>query len=147
MNSRKGVSPLIATVLLLAFSVALATVVMQLDPFSDDCSKVNIRIAEYEGQKHICYDEGDRIIKVYVENSEYVIDSVKVSVSGTEGVLVIDDMGIKIARNQLQMLSIPYDISEYGKILDVMITPRVNVSYAVIECPLDEDILSITSCK
>jgi flagellin-like protein len=144
--NKRGVSPLIATVLLLAFAVALATVVIQLDPFTGKCSNVDIKISEIDGSKRVCYDEQDKQLSVYLVNSEYFIESIKVSISGTEDVLNIDDLGVSIGKNTVQKINIPYDISVYGKIVDIIITPRVNVTYAVVECPIKDKIESIGPC-
>src|SRR3989338_10278026 len=60
LNSKKGVSPLIATILLIAFAVALGSVVMNwglnldLGKSADKCASVNIKIRNIEGAE-ICY--------------------------------------------------------------------------------------------
>jgi len=73
-HEKKGMSPLIATMLLIAFAVALGAMIMNL-PFFDtqkvpsgpDCSKVMLELYPY-----LCY--ADNMIKISVRNTGEVID-------------------------------------------------------------------------
>ena len=75
INSKKGVSPLIATVLLIAFAVALGAVVMnwgraQLDPHGSQgiCSNVEISLEKIDNQLNLCYSSDDSKISFLLRN-------------------------------------------------------------------------------
>jgi flagellin-like protein len=142
---KKAISPLIATVLLLAFVVALSTVIIQINPFKKDCGDANIKIGELNGIKMICYNEQEKKITFDIVNSQYPINSIKVSVSGANKVLNINNLGVTVPINIIQKISIPYDFKSYGSISSILITPRVNISNNILECPI-KDTLTIVPC-
>jgi len=72
---KKGVSPLIATVLLLAFTVSLITVVIQLNPFSDVCSELDLKIKE-----NICFNNNAKEIQMKLINYGAPISTIEVQI-------------------------------------------------------------------
>jgi flagellin-like protein len=144
-KGKRAISPLIATVLLLAFVVALLTVIIQINPFRKDCSDAKIKITELNGIKMICYNDLGKKITFDIVNFEYPIISIKVSVSGTNKILNIDNLGVNVPRNIIQKISIPYDSKIYGEITSILITPRVNITKIVFECPI-KDVITVLPC-
>jgi flagellin-like protein len=74
-NTKKGVSPLIATVLLIAFAVALGAVVMnwgraQLDPSNNKnlCSEVEINLEKINQMPNICYSNSENYVSFLLRN-------------------------------------------------------------------------------
>src|SRR3989344_5283518 len=101
-SSKKGVSPLIATILLIAFAVALGTVIMNwglsLGSSSDDpCAKVALELKKMVDNGEVCY--GNR---------------------GAEGYLnfVIDNTGNGVI----------FDFSAIGNLDQVQFIPRIMVN-------------------
>jgi flagellin-like protein len=145
LHFKKAVSPLIATVLLLAFAVALATVIIQINPFSKDCGDANIKIAELDGIKKVCFYEQDKKISFDLVNSEFPIHSIRVSVNGANKVLNIDNLGVKVPTNTIQKIAFPYDAKAYGAAGSIIITARVNISNSLFECPI-KDVSNVVPC-
>src|SRR3989344_1722930 len=75
-SSKKGVSPLIATILLIAFAVALGTVIMNwglsLGSSSDDpCAKVALELKKMVDNGEVCYGNrgAEGYLNFVIENS------------------------------------------------------------------------------
>lgn len=68
----KGISPLIATVLLVAFAVAIGTLIMNWVPDNasnvGDCADTNIVVQEIHGGPLFCYDMLEGKIRVMIKN-------------------------------------------------------------------------------
>jgi len=65
--NKRGVSPLIATVLLISFAVALGSIVLNLSRtlhFWDECSEVSIKIRELD-EAQACYFGKGKIKRKY----------------------------------------------------------------------------------
>ncbi|MFH1053296.1 MAG: archaellin/type IV pilin N-terminal domain-containing protein [Candidatus Woesearchaeota archaeon] len=96
--SKKGVSPLIATVLLISFAVALGAIVMSwgrnyVQDVTEDtygfsaelkCDDVMIDIVNIGGRKDICYT--GNAIQFTLENNGMQIIDLKLSIVGEDGV-------------------------------------------------------------
>jgi flagellin-like protein len=143
---KRGVSPLIATVLLLAFAVALATVIIQLDPFRG-CT-INAHIQGDAANKRICYDEksGEIVAFIVNEDEKRNIVGFKVTISGENDVKNEDIMEPLLTR-ETKKIATRYDVPTYGKIIELSITPMVNVSNNVKLCSMRDKITSIPPCQ
>lgn len=100
--NKKGVTPLIATLLLISFSVGLGAVVMswgqnyieekaefitaaQMMPLG--CDPVSISLITLGGAKQLCIASLSRAIKAYIENGpDAAIDNLKARVVGSDGI-------------------------------------------------------------
>lgn len=135
LKYKKGVSPLIATVLLIAFAVSLGAVVMnwtsgatQEDYGSTStennlCKSVKILVLEKEGQKAICLDRDNGRIVVDIENGPVMIDGLRMSYLGkTSG---YEDFIENIEGGILSRLKLNYDVALNGEIGNVKIVPIV----------------------
>jgi len=146
MQSKKGVSPLIATVLLLAFAVALATVIIQLEPFSKCVSKVNIKTID--GKQRICYNEDSGQIEVFVVNNDKkAVTGFKVTVSATKEPLNIGSIALHIGQNDEGKLRFPFDPETHGEIVGINLFPQINASNRIEECQMSDEILSVPICE
>ena len=75
MSDKKGLSPLIATILLIAFAVAVATVIMTLfqaplpaEPV-DPCEGVKLEIDSIDESPLLCYDPQTQAARFIIKNS------------------------------------------------------------------------------
>ncbi len=72
-QNRKGLSPLIATILLLAFAVSLGTMVMSWDvsgsSSSSTCADTNIALQELASRTAICYDADAEEVRFMIRNT------------------------------------------------------------------------------
>ncbi len=132
---KRGVSPLIATVLLISFAVALGAVVMNwgrsidMSSSDDKCSGVEmmIRATGYE----VCYGGSgrDSYINFILDNGGSVdIDGLGIWIVGAKGTKFHDFDNIKIAKGQILDIkdqTVSYDLNTYGNINHVQFIPKV----------------------
>ncbi len=145
---KKGVSPLIATVLLLAFAVALATVVIQLEPFGK-CKLTNVQISKLSnGQPRICFNEKTKTVEFFVTNGDKkAIIGFKIRASGIRDTLNIGNIPITLGQNEEKKVTFNYDVDTYGKIVELKIIPLINVSNRPMDCEIKGEITSIPLCS
>ena len=146
LSSKKGVSPLIATILLIAFAVALGSVVMNwglnlnLGKSADKCLNVEIKIREISSAE-VCY--GGVGANGYIN---FIIDNVgKMDISGLT-LLIIGDKGtrlfdldnIVIKKSSLydkKDKEVSYDLSKFGNIKKVQFIPKIVNGKTMDVCP------------
>lgn len=152
---KKGVSPLIATVLLISFAVALGAVVMNwgrnidiIQP-DDKCSGVEVKIRKTEYE--VCYGGSgrDAYINFILDNIGSVdIEGLGIWIVGTKSTKFHDFDNIKIKKEELLDIkdkTISYDFSIYGDIKHVQFIPKILVESSIDICPknaLKADIIS-----
>ena len=71
-RGKKGISPLIATVLLIAFAVSIGTMIMNWGrdvPAAEDCKDVKIELQTINGKPLFCYDTLNTKINVMLKNT------------------------------------------------------------------------------
>jgi hypothetical protein len=125
-------SPIIATMLLIAFAVALGAMIINLSTSigeketGPDCSKVLMEISPY-----LCY--ADNLIKISIKNSGDPIESVtmKVSDANTENSILIKDS--KMAKGVILKKEIPY--VKAGKTY-VGLIPSIMNKDQPVPCPI-----------
>src|SRR3989338_3340522 len=116
MAGKKGVSPLIATVLLIAFAVALGAVVMnwgrsfvqqqtaeaeKTTQTKLGCAlKVNLKVAEIDNTPQACYggsaDAGYIELRLNNEDESNAVKALSISVGGEKGIYNNDTINITI---------------------------------------------------
>jgi flagellin-like protein len=96
-RGKKGISPLIATVLMIAFAVAIGTMLMNLgkDAIASvgDCPDVKLDIQTINGKPLFCYDTLNNKINVMIKNSGNV-DIEKLQLRVTSPDFSSDDVDI-----------------------------------------------------
>lgn len=168
--SRKGVSPLIATVLLIAFAVALGAVVMnwgrgyvvdtqnrvrETGETDVKCSSdVRLKIGKIANTLQFCYGGGGSsgYVNVVVVNDGIVdIDSLRFSVIGALGVYTNNSVNAtSLSQSEPKRINLSYDYSLYGTIRQVRITPVINVGGVLKPCSgnaLEKDTTEIINCS
>jgi flagellin-like protein len=146
-NSKKGVSPLIATILLIAFAVALGSVIMQwglnlnLGKSSDPCGKVDIRVRNIE-KNDLCFGGGgnEGYINFIVDNEGGVdVNGLAIWIIGEKDTELYDLDGIYIPIGSLfdktRDKEVTYDISKISSINEVQFIPKISVDNNVKICP------------
>ncbi len=104
-DNRRGVSPLVATVLLIAFSVALGAVVMSwgesyieekatfvngAGEVGGSCSSASISILKIKDIPQVC-SRGDEV-DIFVRNGDAELTGIKALVVGADGVAVVENI-------------------------------------------------------
>ncbi|PIN86983.1 hypothetical protein COV19_02205 [Candidatus Woesearchaeota archaeon CG10_big_fil_rev_8_21_14_0_10_44_13] len=148
--SKKAVSPLIATVLLIAFAVALGAVVMNWGRgYVDDttafateksnkeirCSMdINLKFIEFNDIKQICLDNGTNSINFTLQNTGTVgIEGVKVQAIGNSSI-VDQDVNRSIPIASILKDYINYSLSGNGSLKQIRFTPMIKVEGVKMLC-------------
>lgn len=103
--SKKGISPLVATILLIAFAIALGAVVMSWgkDHISTDeiatgpkaemtpaaCNFAAISIKYGIGEKP-CFDSDDGIFATFIDNGQKELTGIKLVIYGSNGITTLE---------------------------------------------------------
>ena len=120
-SDKKGLSPLVATLLLIGFSIALGTIVMSwgqgfieekaefvvgVEAALLECSRVAIKVIEVGGAPEICIDNGN--IKAFIENGPVTIDNIQARIVGTSGIITNEAiLSEKLVKNQAVETTFP----------------------------------------
>ncbi|NQU79002.1 hypothetical protein HQ545_04500 [Candidatus Woesearchaeota archaeon] len=158
IKSRKAVSPLIATVLLIAFAVALGAVVMnwgrgyvedtaniareRSDTEVTCASDVDIDIVEIDGVDQICYNtsvvDNETMQFIVANKKAKTVEKIEIRLIGTgTRVPYTVDLGefASLSTNEAKLLNMSYDDNTYGTPQQVQLTPFIKVGGTVIACP------------
>jgi flagellin-like protein len=164
---KNAVSPLIATVLLIAFAVALGAVVMnwgrgyvedtaniareRSDTEVKCASDVDVSIVEIDNVAQVCYnttgDTGDAnngTIDFIVENKKSTtIEKIQARLIGeATRVPYIVDLGdnSNLSTNQAKYLNMSYKRDTYGIPQQLKLTPYIKVGGSEVSCPASGEI-------
>ncbi len=141
MMNKKGISPLIATVLLIAFAVALGAVVMSWGKAyvtMDDterfaCNKAEIKIHEIQGPE-LSFSRSGNYVSFMVDNTGSIdITGIRVWVIG-EKETQIANIEEEIKQGYPLRKKIDYNFETYGNIKQVNIIPKITIEKEEIVC-------------
>ncbi len=134
MYSKKGVSPLIATVLLISFAVALATVIVNL-PIFGPCANLNLIVRD---DPPVCFEENhDRINMMIENNGKYNIMGFKTSIIGSKEV-ENTNIQFDLPSHSTEKLVLPFnEENESGIPTEVTLWPVLNRSGQSFPCEGD----------
>jgi len=167
MKSKKGLSPLIATILLIAFAIALGAVVMswgrgyvseegqapqerpQLSPAG--CSSAAISWKYGIGEKP-CYDTDDFKFAAFIDNGQKELAGIKVVIYGNNGVVniekgvLVNKDGDAISAGDSVLVGADYG-SDGSSIESVEIIPKVRVEGSSEEAYCTEQKIKLDQIK
>ncbi|MBI2652438.1 hypothetical protein HYX00_03135 [Candidatus Woesearchaeota archaeon] len=145
-KTKKGVSPLIATILLIAFAVALGSVVMNwglnlnLGKSADKCRNVEIKIRNIDSAE-VCFGGfgTNGYIHFIIDNAGTAdISGLAVWIVGDKGTNLFDLDNISIKKGSLydkKDKEVAYDFSRFGNIKQVQFIPKIKSEQATEICP------------
>lgn len=149
-KSKKGVSPLIATVLLIAFAVALGAVVMNwgktyVEDQADRVGKrsdsqitcsMDVQLNWYKRNNidQVCY--GSNYVFFTIDNKGNIdVEDLKLIVDGETDIFVNESLiNETFKKAYIKRFNITYDNSTYGAIQQVRIVPTVNIKGDILVC-------------
>jgi flagellin-like protein len=152
--NKKGVSPLIATVLLISFAVALGSVVLSWGITrlpGDKCDSIKLEVIKVNDVE-ACYSGSGQNVSIYltITNKGSVdIDGLEILVFGSKETNSISyDSQIKkgqtIATNGKNIL---YDSSKSGIIQKIWLFPKVRTEETVETCKTSIEINEVRPCS
>lgn len=145
-SSKKGVSPLIATILLIAFAVALGSVVMNwglnlnLGKSSDVCRNVEVKIRDI-GTSEVCFGGfgANGYINFVIDNTGLTdISGLAIWIVGDKGTKLFDLDNILIKKGSLydkKDKEVKYDFGAFGNIKQVQFIPKIRTGQTTDICP------------
>lgn len=145
MLNKRGVSPLIATVLLISFAVALGSVVLNwgrnldISNPADICSGVSMKIRNIGGFETCYSGSGQNMyLQFILDNSGSTnVDGLAIWIIGEKGTKLIDNDETAINSGQLLEIKdrkIMYDSNNYGRIKQVQFIPKVKTKDSIEIC-------------
>jgi flagellin-like protein len=134
MKDRRGISPLIATILLIAFAVALGSVVYTYFIILVDNAGASGQGCERfislsstpdrSGDYVYDFDRSTGIRVVVYNNGPNEVTALTYVVEGTKQMFKVEEGMNRIAPGTSDWISIPYDTEVYGEIMRIVITPH-----------------------
>ncbi len=150
----QGMSPLIATVVLIAFAVALGAVVMNIGANlvenemneSAKCHALNYQVRTQIGKDFaVCFS--DTYIKFDVESIKGKIDGLKFAAFGVDSIYrnanVLPD---RLVPGEPLRIQIPFDIDQYGDILEVQLFPILGQDQHAYLCEIPMTVGNVGRC-
>jgi len=131
LKNKRGLSPLIATILLIAFAVALGAVVMNIgrSTILPDSGSSIFTLLEIGGAKQICYfDKGtESLLEFTIKNKGMAeISDLQLSLVGKRDIINTDDLLKQpIKKVEVRKVMVKYDGITIGQLNKVIITPIV----------------------
>lgn len=146
-KTKKGVTPLMATLFLILLSVSLGAIVMVLGEayigehanfargipeVGSGCDLVNFKITRISGVAHVCVK--DNTIDVSLDNEgSIVIDDFHARIHGSDGVSNVQNLLVRsLNLAEGVRLRIPY--LSIGKPLKIVLTPRMRSGMNYLYC-------------
>ena len=138
-SSRKAITPLVATILLVAFSVGLGALVMSWGEeyieekaefvqgtaeVKSGCDAARIDIIQIGGQPQICF--GPESIQLWLDNGpDMDLYNIHARIAGANAVDVIEEiLSEQLLKSNAVKVNIPYNRG-VGPILQVKLTPKI----------------------
>lgn len=136
MLGNRGISPLIATVLLIAFSVALGAVVMSygqayveeqaafvqggLEVAASACDEVDLQLITISGTPQLCVR--DSIVELSLDNGQAGVDGLQARIAGSEDIRIVPNV-LKQPLDPASSLKTVFSYETVGTPLQVKLTP------------------------
>jgi len=145
-RSKKGVSPLIATILLIAFAVALGSVVMNwglnlnLGKSADMCRNVEIKIRNIDVAE-VCFGGfgSNGYINFIIDNTGSIdLSGLAIWIIGDKGTRLFDLDSLSIKKGSIydkKDKEVTYDFTKFGNMKQVQFIPKISSEQTTEICP------------
>lgn len=142
-RNKKGVTPLVATLILISFSVGLGAIVMswgqnyientaefitaaQAQPLG--CDSVSIGLITIGGGRQLCVVTPSRTIKALIENGPKVdVQNIQARIVGSEGVDTIENI-LTTPLNRAASATSTFSHQPIGNVRQIKLTPYVSLN-------------------
>jgi flagellin-like protein len=148
-KGKKAVSPLVATLLLIVFAIALGTVVMNWGrayieekaefveghEVTGDCSGVGFSIVTIGGELQLCYDLQTKSLEFILENGPGAdIENMQARVIGSTGIFTEDNI-LPQALKRTHTIKLSFTPGNIGDIKQFKLTPLIKMGADTLFCP------------
>ncbi|MBI4017158.1 MAG: hypothetical protein HY363_05710 [Candidatus Aenigmarchaeota archaeon] len=143
----KGISPLVATVLLIAFSVALGTVVMSwreefieknasfvqgVVQVRSGCDAATLDVIKLSGVEQLCMKGS--VVEAMVENGpDFEIYDVHARIVGSEDIAIVESV-LPRPLPAGYALKLNFGIKNVGKVRQIKFVPKIKIDEQVVYC-------------
>jgi flagellin-like protein len=146
IKNKKGVSPLIATILLIAFAVALGAVVMNWgrnveflkeEPGMEKCANINLKVEKINNIPQVFYGGTgpDGFIKFTISNTgSHYIDQLIIWVIGEKDTNIVELKQSSIRVGYPLIKEIKHDFDRYGNVKKLKFIPKIKVDDLTVTC-------------
>lgn len=131
--NRKGITAIMATLLLISFAVALGVVIMnfagaQVEQEAQCTIDVGLKFSKIGGEEQFCFDGSKNQLFFTIENGVNIkVEGLVINIIGTQNVLSYDLSDAKIGKAGTYLKTVPYDPTQLGKLRQIKIVPKVNM--------------------
>jgi len=143
---KRGIAPLIATMLLISFAVSLGMVVMnfgraQVELQAQCAIDINMKISEIAGKQEVCLDAAKQELKFTIENGVNIkVEGLLVNIIGSERAETFELDDAKMTKSGIYLGRVPYDASASGTIRQIRFTPKV-ILYDTVEVCAEKSLI------
>ena len=130
MNKR-GIAPLIATLLLISFAVALGVVIMsfgraQVELEAQCPINIGMKLSQISGENQLCYDSGAKELRFTLENGVNIkVEGLIFNIIGSIQAESFELNEAKIGKAGNYLGKISYDSAKSGEIRQIKVSPKI----------------------
>ena len=138
--NKKGISPLLATFMLIILAIGLGVVVMnfgraQIEIAAQCAVDIGLQVVQLNDKPQVCFDRAKSQLSFIVENGRQIpVESLKLRVIGQKQVFNQDVPESSIERLGTLLKNVPFDLTAYGEIRQVRFTPEITLYDEKIVC-------------
>lgn len=140
-TNKKAFSPLIATVLLIAFAVAVGAVLLAYSGTLGECGSVELTIPFDRDSPDICYDASKQSLRFSLENTgRDDIAYLKMTFYGKADISNVDveeELGV----SETKQFTIPFNEKTLGTLEKLKIIPVTKDGNKEVVCPADKSLI------
>ncbi len=129
--SKKAITAIMGTVLLISFAVAIGSVVMSLgsaevEDKAECAIDINLKLTQIKGINQLCYSQAKNAITFTIENGKNIkVEGLLINLVGTEKANSIELNEAKITKAGTYLGKVPYNKALAGELQQVKIIPKV----------------------
>ncbi|MBI5393444.1 hypothetical protein HZA96_06240 [Candidatus Woesearchaeota archaeon] len=139
---KKAMSPLLATVLIIAAIVAVGALLTTFTASLGECGKVFIAFATVGEVPKVCFNQDTSVIEATIENGpKENVPEFAITLQGSRD---LENSRLKenFGKSVTKKITIPYDIAKMGKLEKLKIVPIIFKENEEIICPVSKNIVA-----
>ncbi|MEK6969521.1 MAG: hypothetical protein AABW48_03770 [Nanoarchaeota archaeon] len=128
---KQGITPLMITLLLISFAVALGVVIMnfgraEVESEAECPINIGMKLSSISGVEQLCYDQAKQQLSFTVENGVNInVEGLIVNLIGELKAETIELAEAKMGKAGIYMGRVAYDKSTAGEIRQIKISPKI----------------------